>query len=291
MSLTRSGGSSAQKRKGEQDDNSGLSKKKQKGELSMLELIECINSLKERMDLLVKSQADFHDVINSRLNDLEDKIEKSISIKINKLVEEPLAAFNQRLNDFNEKLQQLENNPVDSNNIVTDKLSILDDKLDLIERNERKSNLIISNLPHCSKITDVQLVERMAVAINMEKLELSVVRVIRLKRKQPAVLVVFRDENAKNRFMSSYFKFGNLSAADIGISEIRDRIYVNDDLTKRNGDIFREARSLKRRKKIMQIKIRTGQIYIKIDEEHDLTKVGTIAELQANIDSSSFKES
>lgn len=201
-------------------------------------LMNTVNSLRATISSLQRDQTVFYITINDKLSELEERLLNNLNDKIISLVEKSLASTTQNLLEFNNKLKQFEeklNNDSVKNDIDA-KLVILDDKIDTLERSERKNKLIISNIPVQSDTSDLDLFNNIAEVIEMEEIELGVVKTIRLKSSIPSFMAIFRDGNAKEWFLTSYFKKKSLFHCDINISNLQERIYVNEHLTKRNGN-------------------------------------------------------
>lgn len=78
----------------------------------------------------------------------------------------------------------------------------------------------------------------------------------------PSVIIVcFATNWEKTEFMNAYFKYSKLCLTDIGFSS-NIRIYIGDNLTPINYNIYRKAGSLKKEGKIFSIKLINGLIYV-----------------------------
>ena len=75
------------------------------------------------------------------------------------------------------------------------------------------------------------------------------------------IIVKFSSATIKKEFHKCYFKTKNLNQSIFGL-KTTDRIYINDNLTKHNHQIFQEASRLKKTAVISKLKTINGQIYI-----------------------------
>ena len=79
--------------------------------------------------------------------------------------------------------------------------------------------------------------------------------------------------------MYKYFKFKNLKLDNIGFNS-NIRIFINDNLTKLNSEIFRKASELKRLNKIAKIKIINGFVYFLPCDGNNFVKINNVHQLE-----------
>lgn len=79
----------------------------------------------------------------------------------------------------------------------------------------------------------------------------------------PPIIVKFINSDFSRLFMSCYLKYKTLNLADIGFSSA-SRIYVNENLTKPNRELFRHCLNTKKTlKEILNVFTKNGLVYIK----------------------------
>lgn len=172
---------------------------------------------------------------------------------------------------------------------LTENLSQAHRKIDELETYTRRNNLVISGLPlasyaEASSPTDsssehLEQTEQNVLAIcqqlqvNISPADISIAH--RLKRKPytkgpPAVMVQFKNRKAREAVYAARFK----------LKERRDvAIFINEDLTKHNAEIFAQARQLVKVKKIFSTWTKAGIVYIKATQTSRPTSVYHINEL------------
>lgn len=153
-------------------------------------------------------------------------------------------------------------------------------RIDQLERNARSNELVISGVPTldnedlylvCNKICE-------AIGFNGENIMQSCFRVLTRNRKStsdksrqhfaPPIVVKFWNTDAKSDFFKSYIAKKNLCVTSIGFST-PSRIYINENFTKKNYDIYRLARQLKIGGKIFQHRSFNGRVSIKLREDSE----------------------
>ena len=82
---------------------------------------------------------------------------------------------------------------------------------------------------------------------------------------------------AKSMFFGSYLKNLKLCLADIGL-QYNGRIIISENFTKANKQIFDEAYSLKRQRKVSQVFTIVGVVHIRIKQNKPMS-IGSVADL------------
>lgn len=193
-------------------------------------------------ELLLKLNSK-HDATDNRLN----MIEQSLTSHLNTLTV-----------DMNSKIAKVSEECVNrdgATNAKIDELSMIVDSLrgqiaDSHERNVRNIDIIIRGIPLLEDENDDKLGEIFSKICSSIKCDLnvnSITRIFRFKRSAKAanaqvtrpqnIIVKLVNSDAKNQFMSNYYKAKSLSLNHIGI-ESNSRIYCNENLTVANYKLF-----------------------------------------------------
>ncbi len=185
------------------------------------------------------------------------------------------------------------------NTCVIDRIGRLEDSAESAIRSQRRNDVIVSNVVGFkeAKISPMELIHRISssLGVSISESDIAFIRILNSDRigtdlvaptqshRYTDILVKFRDFSCKSRLMKAYFASKNLKNSDIGLSPIRSRIYLNDNLTVSNSKIFKEAKKLfkiqhnspNNQKLIRSIYIYNGLIYIKDlnDIVHHMTSI------------------
>jgi hypothetical protein len=198
------------------------------------------------------------------LDEKADQLEAAMDEKINKLRSD--------IHDDLSKSIQANTEKIDVN---TKKLSDLERKYEVLENNlefvEKSADLIVRGVPMVANENLETIYTAIARAINYQPEVLPRVRLYRLGRKQPGskfepmILLKFTNRFDKMDFFRAYLNNTNLLLSDIGFMP-RSRIYISENLTKMNREIFRSAQKLKRDQQIFSAKTISGRVQIRIRE-------------------------
>ena len=185
------------------------------------------------------------------------------------------------LDSLLQKMEQLEKD----NRIKTQKVLELQNKVDELEQYTRKNNIVISGFEtkSYSEIVSGQnsvsdnLEHDAEVMRNSETLETKVIDMFKTKVKVDvvssdisAIHYLPKNNSDKKEPKSILVHFVNRKTKDKLLKNGKNlkntEIYLNEHLTKRNADIHKKARMLKKEKKIMGTWTRNCKIYVKVDD-------------------------
>lgn len=198
----------------------------------------------------------------------------------------------EKYNELNIKVTSL-SNTVDETDRYVKALELrvleLEKKTDVTEQEKKMNNVIISgiDLRNFSNVTSSENNEQsestrskvveLASKINSTITEYDIVSIFPLPKGKfakadspPRTVIKFRNHEAQQNFYSARFK----------LKEANRDIYINEDLTKMNSELYKTARSLKREDKIEGvwtkdccILVKKGGKTIRIRNESDLGKL------------------
>jgi hypothetical protein len=212
---------------------------------------EKVENLKTAMDEKIdKLRADIH-----------DDLSKSIQANAEKI-----GVNTKKLSDLERKYEELENS---------------------LEFVEKSGDLIVRGIP-LLRDEDLQTYYvDIARAIGFTPEVLPRVRLYRLGRKKPGskfeppILFKFANRFDKMDFFRAYLNNTNLKLSDIGFGA-QTRIYISDNLTAMNRQIFRSAQKLKKDHKIFSAKTISGRVHIRIRENDAPTVISHFSELPSS---------
>lgn len=151
------------------------------------------------------------------------------------------------------------------------------------EREARKRDLVIRGIPlnqHTSISETREMVRKLAdsLQVEMSNRDILFVHKVLLGQDQGMLVVRFRDEAVRREFMVAFFTNGNVSTKLLGF-EVDSRIFVGDNLTRKNSAIRKMASELRVDGKISAHGVRDGLIYVVLVGEEQRRIVKSIEEL------------
>lgn len=165
--------------------------------------------------------------------------------------------------------------------------SVSENRIDELERLVRTNELVISGVPFVVNERIMDIVSSISKAINFSGGPNSIENCFRLpvsntRRRSPSSIIVkFWGANAKNDFIKQYFAIKKLCTSMIGFA-VPARIYVNENLTKRNFEIFCKCRDLKKDGKIARFNTQRGRVVVRMagsDNTFTISSMEQILEL------------
>lgn len=164
---------------------------------------------------------------------------------------------------------------------VADLKKQLSSEINKSEQREIKNNAILKGIPVSTTADDGELVKKMG---NLLEVPVGRFKSYRLGRasngERPALLkVCFENENDKLSFIKAQ-KRKKLSTIDLGFKDLNNNIYIEHDLTKKNQELYKEARKYRKEHDYKFVWIRDGKTYIRKDENSKAILVDDIKVLK-----------
>lgn len=100
----------------------------------------------------------------------------------------------------------------------------------------------------------------------------------------PSIILKFWSSDGKAGFFKQYITKKNLCTTSIGFSA-PGRIYINENLTKKNFEIHRMARRLKAESKVFQYNTFSGRVFIKLSSDSNQIGIDSKEHLNSLISS------
>lgn len=173
-------------------------------------------------------------------------------------------------------------------------------RIDQLERLARFNELVISGGPRlenenldmiCKNICDavgfdgsntIQSFFRVPFKTNQRSNQSS-------RQTSPSIIMKFWSSEAKEGFFKLYVTKKSLCVTNIGFS-VPSRIYINDNLTKKNFEIYRLVRKLKADGKIFQYHTVSGRIAIKLKPDSRQIIIDSEQQLNSLIDDTAAQQ-
>lgn len=190
-----------------------------------------------------------------------------------------------------QELEQHASTSKDTHSLFEERLARLEDKADKSERNVRRNDIIISNLLAENSTQDwYDIIARIGnhLKVTICSSDISFLKVLNNENRQKNIretnpgappgwdyidlLVKFNSTYTKSQLFKAYMAGKNLNNRDLGLSLINARVYINDNLTIPNFNIYKKANSLfkvknddsgKVKRLVKSVYIYKGQVYVK----------------------------
>lgn len=249
------------------------------GEVSNQDLLNAIAQLTKRM-------GDFESSMSKMVDEKVSGLEKSIMDQVDeykKGTTDRVRRIEKRMDEFTQQVTTDMNVAKDDNfkdmdkkinDMVTVALvnatsGVTDSRIDQLERQVRMNELIVSGVPLVDNENLSNIMTSISKVINFSGGVDAIESCFRLpshnnrRRLSPSIIVKFWGGEAKSDFFKQYFVTKKLCSTMLGFSA-PSRIYVNENLTKRNFEIFCKARDLKKDGKIVRFNTQRGRVVVKL---------------------------
>jgi hypothetical protein len=236
-----------------------------------------------RLEAQMSSMNDNQKLMNKKLDEKVELLNKTIDDKIEML----RADLNRDLLD---KKQHNEDN-IDANaNKIFELENKIDDLQEKMEADSKAADIIVRGVPYVTGENYQLLYSKISAAIGFCPAFLPRVEAFRLGRKKPgskfdpAIIMKFPigdyyySKADKSGFFKCYLSKLNLNLTDIGF-EVNRRVYLAENLTSRNQEIYSEAQALRKDGKIHKVRSKFGNIYIERKEGEDPAIIRKLSEL------------
>ena len=197
-----------------------------------------------------------------------------------------------------------ENNKRMTNDIaeLKDELKLANTKIEYLESYNRLDNLIIVGLPvnnyaeaaavstnaantESSAVTETAVLDFVNNKLNVPLTPSDISFVHRLKSKPreqtpPNVIIRFTNRKARNAVFAARRQLRvTLTESSSSSSGNAQRIYINEDLTKNNADLYRRVRQLVKQKRLSRCWTAGGAVFVKKSAESQPMKLSTSSDL------------
>lgn len=177
------------------------------------------------------------------------------------------------------------------NQTIAEKTSVAingvsESRIDQLERQVRMNEVVISGVPYVENEKVIDIVTLISRTIKFSGGQDAIESCFRLpaynnrRRSSPSIIVRFWGADAKVDFIKCYFSSSKLCTTMLGHSA-PSRIYVNENLTKRNFEIFCQARDLKKNGKIVRFSTQRGRVVVKLLGSERSYTVDTVDQLSS----------
>lgn len=277
-------------------------------ETLLLGLSEKMDGLSTQMTENVNSVRE----IDAKLTTKIDNLELMLSDKVNAVKAEAASrlekfseAVDSRFQDITRKINYLQ---ADNEDKITEVTNIAvaewklqtESRLAKMERLSLSNELVITGVPMSQGENPTDIVGDIVQVLNCDLKPNDFLSIYRVPSKRnernrsignvaiTPIIIRFYFEDAKQHFMSSYFKKKGLNLADIGF-KTSSRIYINESLTKLNREIFNSAAQAKRLQKLHKYFTRRGLVYVQMASDSSATCIESVGKLNELISEYEFQ--
>jgi hypothetical protein len=229
--------------------------------------------------------------------------------KSNKTLEEYFAEMNQKLDDsvanINARMDQLrmdlkediksdllpriETNSanIGATNSRVDELETTVRQLqNTLEMQTKSLELIVRGVPPASNESCQQIYRKMSTAVGYNPDSIPIADAFRLGRQSgalphPPILLRFVSKYDKTAFHKKYFAKKTLNLADLGFAGATARVYVSENLTTNNQQLFGAAMKLKKEGKLTSVSTFHGTVSVKQTQTGNPKKILKPADLDS----------
>lgn len=264
------------------------------GDVSNKDLLNAISQLTERMTCF---ETRMTSMVNEKIADVEKNCMEQIDV-YKQGTTDRVRRIEKRMEEFEQQVCIDMNSARDEDKIALDaKIGDLvatsvvnatgfvsENRIDELERLVRTNELVISGVPFVVNERIMDIISEISKAINFAGGSDSIENCFRLpvsnkrRRSSSSIIVKFWGSNAKNDFFKQYIGTKKLCASMIGFAAPA-RIYVNENLTKRNFEIFCKCRDLKKDGKIARFNTQRGRVVVRMVGSENTFTISSLEQL------------
>ncbi len=142
----------------------------------------------------------------------------------------------------------------------------LKNKVNKMEQAEKEKNLLISGIHQRQGEDIISVVEKIATSleVNLRNTDVTEAHRVNSKNMNSPILVKFSNKNIRDEMLLKKKEKKLLHTEQCGFSQDGNQmIFINEDLTKENQELFKGARELKKNGKIKYTWVSGGKIFIR----------------------------
>ncbi|KAJ0172764.1 hypothetical protein K1T71_011903 [Dendrolimus kikuchii] len=217
--------------------------------------------------------------------------------KFSKLIDEfsdiktSIKFINEQYEDLrgkNEKIEQRvavleEKSTLFQNN--SSQISILENKMDVMEQQARQCNVEISNVPEKRGENLLTILQEMSSLMKVSLTKQEIVSIHRVPQLSPGnsnpknIILKFSTRNVRDNFIAAARLNKGITSEQLKISGPVTKIYINEHLTLKNKNLFRQARNTAREKNFRFVWVKHGTIFVRVSETAPVTAIRSQSDL------------
>lgn len=245
---------------------------REKSEVNKTKSAENSDNMDER-----KIKSIFKELLNSAFNPFKKKMEEDME-NLTRSVQYMSDAFEQQKKATEDLVKEVKALRKENASLKL-RLDSLENKLNFQEQKEKQKNLVMVGIAKQKEQDTRKIVQKVLTTM---KIDCSTVQdCFRLKQKEDGpILVKFDTEDSKNKVMRRIRELKGIKNTECGLEGDKKNIFLNDDLTHKNQQIFKSTREFKKANNYHSAYCQHGKIFLKksatdtptrIRSEQDLT--------------------
>lgn len=234
-------------------------------------------SLKDRKSLL-----------SNKNNDVMATLLKDVTEKFQLMLNEKFDEQNKHFSDMLSKIGTLEENIDEANNhirFVEEKVTQIGNiqndigndvdwmykKIQTTEKLQRCKTVVITGIEHTREENLVDILNNISVILNVKVTENDIDEIYRIKSsdKRARIIVKFTRTLTKQKLMEGIKIKKSLYGKELGIENGDTQIYLNEYLSQKNHELWKEAKKLRSSNKVKFAWIRDGEVFVRKEEGGD----------------------
>ncbi|CAG4976737.1 unnamed protein product [Parnassius apollo] len=228
--------------------------------------------------------------LNTTISELRDEninLKQRITDLNNHLseVDTTLSDLNEQSISFDTRLKTVESQ-VSKDNYLSDKLDVMEIKLAAMEQQARDCNIEISNLPERRGENLVTVIINIGVLINQQIQPSDIILAHRVphvgendKRPKNAI-IKFKSKILRDNFVASYRAKKGLTSEQLSITGSSNKIYINEHLTLKNKQIFRESREKAKTCNYKYVWYKNGTVLVRKTDSSPVLPIRSLQDLK-----------
>lgn len=158
---------------------------------------------------------------------------------------------------------------------------LLEGRVERLDRLSHSSDLLVNGIPIIDGENLMDYYNKICNAISFMARDYTLLSIFRLKLKNrnPTIILKFISPQAKNEFYYRYLKFKKLSLCHLGF-ETDIRVYINESLTTANSECFKFALQLRKKGLLHNVYSHNGFVYVKKSIECNPIKIDNMVQLK-----------
>jgi hypothetical protein len=192
-------------------------------------------------------------------------------------------------NDLLPKIEANEVNIAETIDRVEELETTVEQLQNSLELQTKTLELVVRGVPMVTNERCQQLYRKMASAVGYNPDSIPIADAFRLGRRSgalpnmraPPILLRFTHKNDKTSFHNKYFAKKDLNLVDLGFPGASSRVYVSENLTTRNKQLFEAAMQLRKDGKLSTVSTFHGIVSVKMTRDGNPIKILKEADLDA----------
>ena len=179
----------------------------------------------------------------------------------------------------NVKIEQEMNNILHDNIEKIKKIEVLENELNHLEQYGRWDMLTLKGIPkHAGESTDdvmINVAKMLEVDLSVSDIDISHRT---SKNAHAGIIIKFNSRRKRNEIYGKRKNLKDKTVKELGFDS-ENKIYINESLTQKNGDLLKNTRKLKESKQLKHIWTKNGSIFVRETDDADTYNIKSITDI------------